>query len=180
MNRIARTGFQIVIAMLALTLLGCESTGSKGTKHGLPTSHGKSAAQGMFTPTEMKWEAAPPSLPAGAQVAYLEGDPTREGPFTMRLKFPDKYVVPPHSHPNIEHATIIAGTLHMGMGDRYDPAKTRPLTTGSFSYMPPGMTHFAYCTGETIVQLHAEGPWGITYVNPADDPRKNAEKPDAK
>ena len=29
-----------------------------------------------------------------------------------------------------------------------------------------------FVEGETILQLHGKGPWTITYVNPADDPRK--------
>ena len=33
--------------------------------------------------------------------------------------------------------------------------------------------HFAYTTKEPVeLQLHGMGPWGITYLNPADDPRK--------
>jgi hypothetical protein len=38
--------------------------------------------------------------------------------------------------------------------------------------MPKGNRHFAWTKGETIVQLHGIGPWGVTYVNPSDDPRK--------
>jgi hypothetical protein len=35
-----------------------------------------------------------------------------------------------------------------------------------------GMTHYAFFPEETVIQLHGIGPQGITYVNPADDPRK--------
>ena len=41
-----------------------------------------------------KWGAAPPMLPAGAQIAVLAGDPTKAGPYTVRLKFPANYDIP--------------------------------------------------------------------------------------
>ena len=40
------------------------------------------------------------------------------------------------------------------------------------SIMDPKTNHFAWTKEETIVQVHGVGPWGFTYVNPADDPRK--------
>ena len=59
----------------------------------------------------------------------------------------------------------------MGMGDVLDTGKGTMLPAGSFAVMPAEMRHFAWTTDEVIIQLHGAGPWGITYVNPADDPR---------
>ena len=125
----------------------------------------------LFTTADMKWGAGPPSLAPGASMVVLEGDPAKAGPFTMRLRFPDGYVVKPHYHSQIEHVTVIAGTLHFGMGEKAERARTRAMTAGSFGYWPIGMKHFAFAEGETTLQLHGTGPWTITYVNPADDPR---------
>ncbi|MBC7790030.1 MAG: SgcJ/EcaC family oxidoreductase [Anaerolineae bacterium] len=130
-----------------------------------------STAHGMVAPSELKWTDAPPSLPRGAKVAAIEGNPAEPGPFTMRVMLPDKYRIPPHQHPGVEHVTVISGTFHLGMGERFDAGSGRALTAGSFSYMPARMPHYAWSTGETVVQLHGQGPWGITYVNAADDPR---------
>jgi|SRR5215204_1629701 len=126
---------------------------------------------GLFTPTEIKWGQGPASLQKGAKMMILEGDPTREGPFTMRLWFPDGFVVSPHWHTQVEHVTIISGVLNFGMGEKFDRGATREMTAGSFGYWPVGMRHFAWAKGETVLQLHGRGPWTITYVNPADDPR---------
>ena len=60
----------------------------------------------------------------------------------------------------------------MGAGDKLDASKTMPLSAGSFAIMQPKTHHFAWTKEETIVQVHGVGPWAITYVNPADDPRK--------
>ena len=130
-----------------------------------------STARGMVAPSDLKWVDGPPSLPPGAKVAAMEGNPAEPGPFTMRLMLPDKYRIAPHWHPGVEHVTVISGTFHLGMGERFDASAGRALTAGSFSYMPARMPHYAWSTGETVVQLHGQGPWGITYVNAGDDPR---------
>jgi ChrR Cupin-like domain len=129
------------------------------------------ADMGLFPASEIKWSEGPPSLQKGAQMMVLEGDPAKEGMFTMRLRFPDGFDVKPHFHSQIEHVTVISGTLHFGMGEKFDRAKTQPMPAGSFGFWPIGMRHFAYSEGETVLQLHGRGPWTITYVDPADDPR---------
>jgi quercetin dioxygenase-like cupin family protein len=126
----------------------------------------------MVRPDELKWEACSPALPAGAQCATIEGD--RNAPnvlFTYRVKLPDGFRIAPHFHPADEHLTVIAGTFHMGMGGTVDTTAAKAMAAGSFMVMPKGEPHYAWTTGETIVQVHAIGPWGLTYVNPADDPR---------
>jgi hypothetical protein len=136
-------------------------------------SHGKEMA--IHSPADIKWEVGPPSLPSGAKRAILEGDPAKEGPFVMRLQFPDGYHVPPHPHTATEHVTVIAGELHIAMGDNLDRSAARKMTAGTFGYWPAGMKHAGWMKGETILQVHGTGPWTITDVNPADDPR-NAKK----
>jgi hypothetical protein len=131
---------------------------------------------GLILPSDVTWGAAPSSLPAGAQAAMLEGDPAKPGPFTLRLRMPDGYRIPPHYHPAVEHITVIQGTFVLGMGDKASDEGTKALTAGSFAFMPAGMRHFVRVQGESIVQLHGTGPWGITYVNPSDDPRKGSSK----
>lgn len=129
----------------------------------------------LFRPDDIKWEAGPPSLPAGAQMAVLEGDPKKEGPFTMRLKLPDGFRVMPHTHPKTERVTVMAGTFNLGMGEKFDEKATQALPAGSHGHWPAGMKHFAWAKGETIIQLHGIGPWQIVYVNPADDPRNKTQ-----
>lgn len=126
----------------------------------------------IITPDQIEWKDGPSGLPPGAKFAVLEGDPAKEGPFTMRAKVPDGYRVPPHTHPKVEHVTVLSGTLNFGMGEKFDESATKAMTAGTFGYWPAGVTHFVWVKGETILQVHGIGPWGITYVNPEDDPRK--------
>jgi len=124
----------------------------------------------MFLPSDIKWTPVP-SLPPGAQISVLEGPLNQAVPITARIKFPANYRLPAHTHPVIEHVTVLSGTFHMGAGDKLDQSLSKPLTTGSFAIMQPGTAHFAWTEEETVVQIHSVGPWGITYINPADDPR---------
>ena len=125
----------------------------------------------ITSPENVTWKDGPASLPAGAKMAVLEGDPSKEGFFTMRLLFPDGFKVAPHFHPKVEHVTVIKGTLNFGMGEKFDQSATRAMPEGTFGFWAAGMRHFAWAKGETIIQLHGIGPWMITYLNPSDDPR---------
>lgn len=124
---------------------------------------------------DVKWSPAPPSIPAGAQVAVLYGDPGKEGLFALRLKLPKGYALAPHTHPKPEIVTVISGTFRLGMGETADRNKVRPLSAGSFFAFNPGMAHFAFTDEETVIQLNSTGPWSLTYVNPNDDPRKKTQ-----
>jgi len=126
----------------------------------------------ILTPNEVTWGPAPPSIPKGAQVAVVYGDPAKDGLFAMRLKFPAGYKIPPHIHPKPEVVTILSGTLHFGEGETADKSKAKALPAGSFFAMPAGMKHYAYADEETVLQINTNGPWGLTYVNDKDDPRK--------
>lgn len=131
----------------------------------------KPADHVFFAPKDLKWTDVP-SLPKGAKAALLEGPMNEPGPFMIRIKFPANYKVPPHWHNNIEHITIISGTLNMGIGDKFDQKKTHALRAGHASIMQPKLNHFVWTKEETIAQVHGMGPWEVNYVNPADDPRK--------
>lgn len=128
-------------------------------------------ADSIYRPDQLKWIDGPASLPSGIQLAVLEGDPTKQGPFTIRLKFPDGYRIPPHWHASAERVTVISGTFNLTKGEKADTSKGTELPSGSFFLMAPKSPHFAWATGETVVQIYGTGPWGINYVNPADDPR---------
>ncbi|HKW12071.1 MAG TPA: cupin domain-containing protein [Gemmatimonadaceae bacterium] len=123
---------------------------------------------------DAKWSPAPPFLPKGAQIAVLEGDPTKPGLYAVRLKFPEHYAIPAHSHPTNEHVVVTSGALVFGMGDVLDKrssANTK-LTVGGFVDASANVNHFAFTRDEeTTIVLYGEGPVEFNYVNPNDDPR---------
>ena len=125
-------------------------------------------------PQAFAWAPGPPSLPPGAEFVLLEGNPAEAVPLTLRLRFPPNYRIPPHWHSVIEHVTVFTGTLNVGMGEQATYTGGTALTAGSFAAMPAKMVHSAWAGPEGVTfQLHSVGPWSITYVNAAEDPRTN-------
>ena len=127
-------------------------------------------AHTLLTPSELQWKDAA-GLPPGTKITVIEGPMNEAVPFTVRIKLPAGTKIPAHWHPGIEHTTVMSGVLNVGVGDKLDESKTRPLPAGSISIMQPKTTHFVVFNEETMIQVHGIGPWQINYVNPADDPR---------
>ena len=132
----------------------------------------------MVQPDELRWgdpilPGSPlPAFEKGAKVAVLQGVPGDSGPVVVRLKFPANFTIAPHWHTTDEIITVLSGTLHAGMGDKLDREKSLAFPTGAFVAMPAKHHHFAWTQEETIVEIHADNPFDIVYINPADDPRK--------
>ena len=131
-----------------------------------------SAAAAQSPAPALKWGPAPPFFPAGARFAVRQGDPGATGVYTVRLSMPPGYTIKPHFHPTDEHVTVISGALVLGMGDTVKTRGASLLTAGGFLTAKANLHHFAMARGRTVVQVHGEGPFTITYVNPKDDPRK--------
>ena len=131
----------------------------------------------VVTPDKVQWGPAPPVFPTGAQFAVIAGDPSKAGPFIVRLKFPDGYRVMPHWHPTAENVTVISGEFHVGMGDKFDESSMLTLPAGSVAVVPVHHNHFAMAKGESVVQVNATGPFKLVYVNPSDDPTHGQASP---
>jgi Domain of unknown function (DUF4437) len=152
--------------LTAAAILGC-AAGVVGAQGGVEPLFVRSR--------DLKWVDAPPSLPPGAKMAVLQGDPTKEGLFTIRGKLPAGYQIPAHWHPTDENLTVISGAFGIGMGDKLDSTQGRSMAAGSFVSLPAKCHHFAWTTRPTIIQVHGMGPFEVNYINPADDPRKAAK-----
>jgi len=121
--------------------------------------------------SEIVFQPGPASFPAGSQIAVLQGNPSGTGEFTVRLKWPAGYKLPPHFHPTDENVTVLSGTFLVGMGDEINLDKTLKLDPQGFITAPAQGHHYAVAKTDVVVQVHGEGPFAITYVNPKDDPR---------
>ncbi len=122
-------------------------------------------------PDTLKW-VEPPTFP-GARLAIVQGDPGKDGPFAYRVKVPANYKIPPHFHKAIENVTVLSGTFYLGVGPKFDAGTGQAIPAGGFASVPATHPHYAWTsTEETLIQVHGVGPTDITFVNPADDPRK--------
>jgi pimeloyl-ACP methyl ester carboxylesterase len=101
---------------------------------------------------------------SGIRTRVLSGDPTKAGPYTIRLEVPANTRIAAHEHPDDRGATVVSGTWYFGYGARFDEAGLKALPAGSFYTEPPRQAHFAR-TGDTPVVVHITGvgPSGATY-----------------
>ena len=130
----------------------------------------------MLAPGELKWGDAPPSLPPGVKMAVVQGDPAQAQPFVVRAQVPAGYKVPPHWHPGVENLTILSGTVALGMGDTFDESKMTTVPVCGYASLPAEMRHYFMAKTASTFQIHGMGPFVVNYVNPADDPSKQASK----
>jgi quercetin dioxygenase-like cupin family protein len=145
----------------------------RGRREGRGRGVGPREEPEVISRDEMRWEPAPDVFPAGAQFCVLHGDPTAAGAlFSVRLRTSQGYVFAPHSHPHDEHVTVISGRLELGNGAALDRSATRILEPGGYAFLPKEQFHYAVALSEdTVFQVEAIGPFGITYARPEDDPR---------
>lgn len=163
-----------VSGMVLAAAVAIAEEASKAAQTAAPAATAAAApasAHRIFLPGDIVWGEGPASLPKGAKMSVLHGDPAAPGIVAFRALLPAGYRVPPHWHPADEHVTVISGEFIMGMGEKFDESKGHAIPVGGVAIMPAGERHFAWTKVETVIQVHAMGPWGITYVNPQDDPR---------
>ena len=140
-----------------------------------PAMHPQAAPAGR--PAPLHWGPAPAVFPKGAKMAVVSGDPGKAALFTVELAMPSGYKIPPHFHPTDELVEVKKGTLLVGMGDTFDASKAKPMKVGESGSVSANAHHFAAVKGATLIAVTAMGPFGMTYVNPADDPQRQVAKP---
>ena len=70
---------------------------------------------------------------------------------------------------------MLSGSIWHAVGDKFDKSKGSDLRTGGFVYLPAKMPHSLWTANEPVqVQATGTGPFGLKFVNPADDPSKKS------
>jgi quercetin dioxygenase-like cupin family protein len=110
----------------------------------------------------LDWHAVT-NMPPGAEVAILSGNPEKSGHFVARVKLPANYIVPAHSHDINEYDTVISGTYYLGTGTIADAKVGVALHAGDFVEVPANLKHYGYTKEPTIIEINADGPWGMIY-----------------
>ena len=120
---------------------------------------------------EIKWTTFA-AYPPGVGLAILVGDPSKPGPYTIRVRVPDDVKMMPHKHPEDRIYTVISGVFYIGLGEEFDESKLVAYAPGSVVILPGNQSHFHWAkSGEYISQVTAIGPLGMDYVDPDNDPR---------
>ncbi len=127
-------------------------------------------------PDDVDWKPFP-AFPPSARLAVLAGQPSQEGPYTIRVKLPGGVKLMPHRHPEDRIYTVISGVFYLGLGDEFDPQRLQAYPPGAVIMLPRNTSHFHWAkSGEYITQVTAIGPLGLEYLDPKDDPRISSEK----
>jgi len=132
-----------VLGLLCLAgqpLIIAQQTKKPAGKAHSAKANSKNPVKNAFAPDEIQYGPAPAFLPPGAQLAVLEGNPMGVGEYTIRLKAPDGYKIAPHWHPRRENVTVIAGTIKVGMGDKFDESKMMSFPPAASPFWIPACT----------------------------------------
>jgi len=152
----------LALAAIAAALCACTQASAGDNTSNSPNA----AASAAPARDEIHWGPAPAVFPKGAEFAVLQGDPGKAEPFTVRLRLPNGYKLPPHTHPTTENVTVLEGTLLAGMGPQAVESALRAYPRDGFISIPANHAHYVEARGLTVVQVHAIGPFALTYVNP--------------
>jgi quercetin dioxygenase-like cupin family protein len=129
------------------------------------SAHAQGAGDSLAVmPQDIVWKA--PAVSPGPETSVTFGDPTKAGPYVLRVKFPAGFKLMPHFHPDEWRTGIVlSGNYYFGLGEQWDESKLKPYPPGTFFSEPKGAPHFVWAKdGEVIIQLTAMGPTGITRI----------------
>jgi quercetin dioxygenase-like cupin family protein len=152
----------LAIVLLVLATAACTISKSTPTERSSAGSVGAAASEAEETRVKnLAWAevTATRGWAPGTKVARVHGDPSAEGDYTLRLSFPDGYVIPPHWHPKAEQVTVLNGNFVLGMGTTPQRSTAQTYQPGDFLYVPGKMAHYAWTQGETVIQVHGMGPF---------------------
>jgi quercetin dioxygenase-like cupin family protein len=139
----------LAVAVLAVTLGG-------------PSGHSAPdidrTAVDFKTPSEIKWVR---NAAGTNESAVLFGDPSKPGPYVVRVKWFPGNMSRPHFHPNDRFFAVLSGTWWMGT----DEVRTVPAPAGSYVIHYAGKVHYDGAKNEeTIIQVWGMGPATSTPV----------------
>jgi len=108
------------------------------------------------TPSDIKWV----KNKAGTnESAVLFGDPSKPGPYVVRLKWLPGNMSRPHFHPNDRFFVVLSGTWWMGTGEKFDPDSTVPVPAGSYVIHYANKIHYDGAKNEeAVIQVWGMGP----------------------
>lgn len=143
MTRVTRAlAFAACVLLLAATLGSAQQVDSKAVE--------------FVAPDQIKWVR---NEAAGNETAVLFGDPSKEGPYVVRLRWLPGHMSRPHFHQNDRFFVVISGTWWLGTGDTFNPDSTVPVGPGTYVIHKAKQVHYDGAKGEpTVIQVWGMGP----------------------
>lgn len=127
----------------------------------------------VLTQEDIKWVAPPADFPKGVEIAYVYGKVSAPGPFVIRVRMPAHAQIAPHTHNMDETLTVLSGRFTHFIGRSFTDARRDELAAGGFVHLPKDTPHALRTADSPVVmEISGVGPFGMTYVDPADDPSR--------
>jgi quercetin dioxygenase-like cupin family protein len=152
-----RLGLLLIAAGVALSAVAMAQTADRGVV--------------ALTPPEMRWTSQGNLAVPGMEQLNLVGDPTKPGPYTLRLRFPKGLKIAPHTHPDSREVTILSGVFATGYGEKFDAGNLKLLPAGSFYTEPSNVPHYIEIKEDVILQVSGTGPSERRLINSPDSPK---------
>ena len=172
-----RTALKSLLGSVAAAAIGTTLIACSDRNEPPASTFTKTGGQLLVRAKNVQWSPAPTSLPAGAKAALLQGNPSDAGRYVVRVQFPSNYKIPFHSYANAMDVTVVSGTLYVANTQTFDKKKAFAIKPGDFYHLPARTPQFTFTKGETVLEIHGEGPLKLMYTSTTDDPLKGAEPP---
>ena len=169
------TTLRLLLGGIAVSALAGALTACSDRNEPSASSFTKTGGQLLVRAKSIRWSPAPTTLPVGAKAALLQGDPNETGRYVIRVQLPTDYKIPFHSYANAMDVTVISGTLYVANTQTFDKKRAFAIKPGDFYHLPAGAPQFTYTKGETVLEIHGDGPLKLSYTRATDDPLKGAE-----
>ena len=124
----------------------------------IPASHADidRTAVDFTTPADITWVR---NAAGTNESAVLYGDPSKPGPYVMRIKWLPGNMSRPHVHQVDRFFVVVSGTWWVGTGETFDPESTVPVPAGSYVIHHANKAHYDGAKDEeAIIQVWGMGP----------------------
>ena len=152
----------LTILTLCISVAGCVQ--SPAEEPNLPVG----TLQHVVRAEEVAWGPCPPTLPAGCEIAVLEGNPQTPGLFTARFKVNSNFVMPPHTHPKEERVTVLQGRVSVAFGRNATHKDAKTFVKGDYYVNARDAIHTVWADEVSVIQITGFGPWEAHFVDPSE------------
>ena len=84
-------------------------------------------------PEDINWKPFA-AFPLSVRLAVIVGQPSKAGPYTIRVRVPHGVKLMPHRHQEDRVYTVISGVFYIGLGEQFNPESWRHIRPEASSF----------------------------------------------
>ena len=148
------------IFILSIIMIGCTQSSTQVGEMQFPDG----TVQHVVHAKDIQWKPCPPNLPEGCEMAVMEGSPKSNDLFTVRFRINGEFIMPAHTHPKDERATILQGKGYVAFGKGATREDAKEFDPGDYYVNARNEIHTVWADSGTIIQLTGIGPWEAHFI----------------